>query len=679
MQELFPGDREALELLFPAMERQGWIRRDEPLYAGTSVLPGRKSLHAQNHRLFRGGWRYRNFLLDRKIWSNFPPAEEDYALELSGKTIADLPSSIVRQLEPVDRVHLTGKRLQVLQIIDDEERKRVTAEPTEHLDDKEILWLGIGFQVSYETAQSVRAVLPSSEETSDRMALGLFARAQRLLQEELERSERLVTLANGIEVLREESGFYRYRTFLRSLGNLMLRRVIESDLGTEEDLYVVSDEIGILCSHHIPFQELHLPLNREGFRLWVGKHVRSLRALFSLNTFCDALPPALLIEELTDFLFDPRVAEAFSRYLTESSDIVSGDPALLDRKMPEPEKPPQTFLDTTPPVEPLLEWEKRRWGSSEEGAVFRLSPNARHRPRTVTGTMIGEYIRHYQCKRWLSFNFLHPDERPPRRTRVDTDLETVRTEQGRLHEKRMLTHLRNEGNTLISIEETDRNGSPRPLQERFTETREKLEHLMCCVKTDESIYLSQAVLILPSLFDREASRLYRVDGVGIPDLIRISVSADGPLLEAGDIKDSPVPYYSQKWQVAFYALLLKKALQIWKLRAEVTGSGFLITRPHRGTEAPAVHSFDLSPYMAAFPALFENMENVLLNPPSEADDQLGEHCTTCPFFETCYRQALQEEDILLLPRLTPGILQKMRQLGLKNIEEAGRWFETINR
>ncbi|MFQ5900833.1 MAG: AAA domain-containing protein, partial [Thermodesulfobacteriota bacterium] len=49
-------------------------------------------------------------------------------------------------------------------------------------------------------------------------------------------------------------------------------------------------------------------------------------------------------------------------------------------------------------------------------------------------------------------------------------------------------------------------------------------------------------------------------------------------------------------------------------------------------------------------------------------------CTTCSFFEYCYREALQTEDIQFLHGLTEGTLRKFRSLKIKTIELAYEWL-----
>ena len=99
MKDLFPEESPALDDIFKTMEKTGWLTKG-PV-----------------NGLFRGGWQYTNCLFEYGIWSNFPPTEEDYALELSQKTIADIPRAVVAQLEPGDRVNLAGKKLCITEII----------------------------------------------------------------------------------------------------------------------------------------------------------------------------------------------------------------------------------------------------------------------------------------------------------------------------------------------------------------------------------------------------------------------------------------------------------------------------------------------------------------------------------------------------------------------------------
>ncbi len=677
MRELFPDRQKELDLLFPHMERQGWLRKE-------------------NISLYHGGRLYRDCLINHKIWSNFPEEEEDYVLELSGEVIADLPSSIVRQLEVGDRLQLAGRRIHILQI-DAGERKRVLAEPSEYLDDKEIFWLGAGFQVSFEAAQAIRSFSDLWEEDPDEAAPGLFARTQKLLAEELSERNKSVILANGIEVVRTSTGLYRYKTYLGSMGNLILQHTIAHQLSSRyEDLYTASDETGVDCSEFIDFQALRLPVDRNAHLDWTLTHMRIVRSILPLNAFCNALPRSLLAEELTDFIFDSRVAQFFIRYMTESSNAASGDPSMLDPFVPPSSRESSAIIDIPALGEPLLEWEKKRWEAVETDAA--LPPTSPSGLQRVTGTLMGEFMRHKQCERWLSLTLLPTDLQPRGKSGLDEEISDLRTSLGKQFERDVLERIASGGGHMEFIEAADSTGALRPFKDRFEESMAKLDELIKIAQSQgatinggkashdspSSRYLSQAVLVGPLRMEPRSPqsplRPFQPDGVGIPDLIRISPGAEGPILEVGDIKHSARPYYSQKWQVAFYAQLLKELARSGKTPAEakISDFGFIIARPLRGASQPELHTFDLKPYLSAMRPVLRSMAKAAEIPPLAASCTLKEHCVTCPFFPFCYKRALYEEDILFLPQLSHGALAKMRRLGLKTMADAQEWLEELD-
>jgi hypothetical protein len=55
--------------------------------------------------------------------------------------------------------------------------------------------------------------------------------------------------------------------------------------------------------------------------------------------------------------------------------------------------------------------------------------------------------------------------------------------------------------------------------------------------------------------------------------------------------------------------------------------------------------------------------------------QLQPHCRSCAYFDTCYRQALSTDDVMLLPHLTAGEHAKLRKLGLHTLPQAAQWFQ----
>ncbi|MBF0286911.1 MAG: DEAD/DEAH box helicase [SAR324 cluster bacterium] len=654
LQQLFPDIPSTLKILFESMISQSWLRQDR--------VKG----------LFRGAWRYRDYLLDRKIWSNFPETEDDYILELSGESIADLPVSVVKQLEVGDRVQLAGKRIQILQI-EKQARKRVMARPVETVDDKDIIWLGSGFQISYEVAQSIRKLLQTPEVIDEDPTLQLFTRPQKLWKVELEQHQRAVKLANGMELGRKFNGLYQYRTFLGSLGNLLLHWTIEHSLAAQEGLIVVSDAIGIECTHLVDFQQLQLPTNRDAFYQWAASHRKALCAVFPLNEYSFFLPINWLIDELTDFLFDDRIADIFSVYMNQTSDIVEGDPAVLEWQISVSQEKPFT-LHNPVDSEPLLNMEKKRWDVNHSSERFALSQGVQHQARAITGSLVGEYIRHQQCPRWLSFQFLPLEQQPPQQQVQDGEIQKIQIEQGKLHETQIQNYLKEQQHQLVIIDELDVKGRHISLKNRFDRSLQQLQKLIHQVATEpkQEIFLAQAVLIVPELLNQEGNWLQQINGVGIPDLIRISLQNDTLVLEAGDIKGSRSPHYHQKWQVAFYAMLLKALIhsQILPATIHVAKTGFLWTRSHQEGEQPNYHTFELEPYLHSFSALLKNMKSLLLQNPRDTTYHLQEHCTTCPHFEYCYQEALQTQDLMFLPDITAGVWQKLQHLNLQTIEQA---------
>jgi superfamily II DNA/RNA helicase len=657
--------------------------------------------------LYTGGWQYRDALLEHRIWSNFPKNEEEYRLEVSGESVADIPESIVKQFDPGDRVLLAGRRLRILWI-DEGKCKRVLTEPADRIDEKELYWLGMGCHVSYEVAQAMRDVLKSEKTAENEAAPGLFSRTRKLVRNELNKEKKAVVLDNGIEVILSANGTYQYRTFLGVIGNMILAWSIKDKFANYiENLCVVSDEIGLECSHWIQFEKLSLPLEPKDFTAWINRHFKVMRAMFPLNSFCATLPKELILRELNDFIYDERLIVFFKQYLSRSSEIVQGDPLNiksgniesrnldfrnLDSMLRHPEKKVIAFLDTPSSAEPLLTWEKNR---RTTGIPFSICEDARYRTRPLTGTIIGEYFRHQLCSRWLSFHFLLPEHQPFRRTQVDDELTTLRMARGREFEREILTDLRKQNEILTIISEKDETGKMRSLKDRFNETCAQLQRLAQQNSLAGNLYLAQGVLIIdavlspsPAFFNGQAGKKISIDGVGIPDLIQVSQGKEKTLLQVGDIKSSSVPRYYQKWQVAFYAFLLKTLIhtdmarfqslapsrnQSFACEVKVADTGFLLIRSPLN-DAPQRHTFDLRPYMTTFKAIFRNLNTCLSGSPSSTFWQLQKHCTNCPYLEFCYQQAMTQEDVQFIPHLTFGTLQKIRTLGMKSLEETSAWF-----
>ena len=278
MKDLFPDRKEMLPDIFKTLEKKGWLRRTR--------RPG----------LIRGGWQYRNHFMNYKIWGNFPETEKEYILEVDMESIADIPQSIVDQMDVGDRVYLSGRRLKILKI-DEGDPGKVTARPAMEKDDKDLVWVGLGAHVSWETAQAMGRIMDTDAPPRDS---GLMARTRKLFHSELSYFEHRVKLACGIEVIPGTRARFHFCTFLGSAGNLVLEWVVR-DHFQDKDLAVVSSEIGVECDRWIDFQKLNLPIKKPAFHTWVSTHFKVLRSLIPLSIFWRTLPRKLMVQEVAIF------------------------------------------------------------------------------------------------------------------------------------------------------------------------------------------------------------------------------------------------------------------------------------------------------------------------------------------------------------------------------------------
>jgi hypothetical protein len=88
--------------------------------------------------------------------------------------------------------------------------------------------------------------------------------------------------------------------------------------------------LAVECTHRIDLQQLPLPIGRHALQRWASQHLQALQALLPLNAFCRALPTQLLVVEVTDWLWDVRLPQAFAHYRERSSAVAHGDPRLLE-------------------------------------------------------------------------------------------------------------------------------------------------------------------------------------------------------------------------------------------------------------------------------------------------------------------------------------------------------------
>ena len=657
------AEAQYLEQIFKTLTTKKWLRK--------TAIAG----------LFRGGWSYWNCLKKYQIWSNFPENETDYKLDIAGEVIADIPQSTVKQFDPGDHVLLAGRRLQIT-LIDDDNHK-VSAVSSRHQETKELSWLGPGSHVSYEVAQAMRTILKSSQPEDNKAAPGLFQRTQRLIQDEIKTDQSAVTLENGIEVTRTVAGTYHYRTFIGSIGNLILawssKKIYHDKL---ENFSVISDEIGLYCSHLIDFQKLSLPLSATDFDLWIKPHYKALKAIFSLNAFTKTLPLELVQQELADLIRDQRLLNFFKSCHKLSSRIVSGDPQNLDLKIIlEKAYKPVKFAVTSAP---LLQEEKQRL--QDRLAHFpeiALNLNASYQSRNLTGSLFGDYFRLRQCQRFFAFYLLpfahrkamenFPEPGWPTNHKL-----TVKRQSGHEFETKIFTYLKQNRRILNHIMLEDSNHRPRSLSERFNETISVLQSLAQTGHQPVSGYIFQPVLRVaeiilpdPTYFIHVKPETDALPGIGIPDLIQVTgVTAEKITLRLGDIKNSRHPLYQQKWQVAFYAFLLQKIVdnnpQLARLR--VATDGFLLT-PDPHNREPQRHQFPLSDYQASITTVFNNLQKITRQAPAAVTSQMQNHCVNCSYFGFCLAEALNCTAIHFIPQLSRNEFLQLNTLELSNLNQ----------
>ena len=236
--------------------------------------------------LYEGGWRYFASLKKRQLWSNFPPADEEYDVILDYEKIAVLPVSMVRQLEVGDLIQLTGKVLQVRHIEEKKTALELWVEASNEIANKELVWIGYGSPTPFEVAQKMAAILLGQHTPQ-----GLLNRTRRLLEKEREQLAKSIEQPNGIRVHQLENGVYRYETFLGSIANDILCKLIEYQFAPKIDgLSVCYDEIGLECNEWLSLNSLKIPHTVEQFQEWIFSSLPQLKASFSWNSWLHWLP-----------------------------------------------------------------------------------------------------------------------------------------------------------------------------------------------------------------------------------------------------------------------------------------------------------------------------------------------------------------------------------------------------
>jgi hypothetical protein len=665
LKSLFPDPEQRLPAIFESLENKGWLK--------PCPRPG----------LVRGGWQYRNHFLARTIWGNFPEAEKEYLLEVSGKPVADIPQSIVSQMDVGDRVQLSGRGLEILKIQEEGDSGRVVARPWAGKNAKDLVWVGLGPRVSFEVAQAMKRILTAGAMPEDG---GLMSRTRQLLGREQAVYARPVVLANGIRVVPGRHARFCFCTFLGAAANLVLEWAIRDRL-QDEDLLVTATETGVECSRWVRFEMLDLPVDKPAFQAWVVSHFQAVRGLVPVSVFWKTLPKSLMAAEIADFLYDRRVAQVFVRYRSSRSDIVSGDMADLAGPPPDEKRADDSPAWEMDACASLLEAEKQKMQQEMSTLETPSFSSVRwQRPcydpgRRLTATMVSDYIYFNQCRRRFCLKCLGLDHPAP-----DPDgLMGLARVRGHRYEQTMLASLEAQGEILVTPTPEGPGDSVRAAGLRLL--KETVSQLIAGNgPASGRVWISQCGLKVDGLVPQFPG----MDAVGIPDLLKLSPAPvdeeTGPdpnrhqvVIQVGDIKGSPDPRYHQKWQVAVYARILEKMITDQGIPARVSHSGFIVSpQPgDRSLSAGKKHMFDLTPFLAAFPSLCHTLGQILAERPADADHRLQTRCTACSGFAGCYAQALSREEIQFLPALTKGELMALRDMGCTTLEKTARVLENM--
>jgi len=455
----------------------------------------------QESAVFSGGWRYKIALQRLQIWSNFPPADEEYEVILEKEVIASLPLSVIKQLEIGDIFQLTGKGLKLLQIEEKKASREVFVEVSDQPIVKELSWCGCGAPISFEVAQAMRSILLGGY-----LPQGMLTRTRRLVENA---RQPYAQDKDGLYVYRLKSGAYAYKTFLGTVGNFILYTQIKHQLSAKiEGLFVRFDELGIESNEWIPFETLTLPSTALLFKEWVDTHLPLLRQAFSWNSWLCSLPEDLQKKEICSGLLDPRVLEHFEKYRTEFSP-----------------KPPPLQIDSLP-TEKLIPLKGKPWSFEEERQRWeQLSfPEIPHGvDRGLTASQIQSYVAQKTCPRLAHFQRIGFSIEPHPRFQ--------KAWQKSDFKKQVFETLEN-----VRFETAD-----------FT-LKQAIDEV---IASQTSLFLARAKLTIDHPFPMRGS----------PDLIYLKCEESRVRLEVWDIKDQEGFSYAQKWRLAFYVYLLERLLQ----------------------------------------------------------------------------------------------------------------------
>lgn len=551
--------------------------------------------------LFCGGWRYQNALKQQKIWSNFPPSDEEYDVILEEEKMAVLPLSVVRQLRIGSLFQLTGKVLKVLRIEEKKASREVWVEQSNQPANTELCWCGFGALTSFEVAQKMGVILLGKAEPQ-----GLLNRTGRLLEKGRNRLNRSVSSSSGIWIYRLENGAYRYETFLGSFGNFVVYHLIKTQLSSKiEDLSLSFDELGIESNEWIPLESLAFPYSVSLFQEWVFSHLALLRQAFSWNNWFHWLPEDLQKREIFSRLLDLRVLERFERYQKEWIPLT---PPPYIRQDPQTQTERISILLKGEPWS--LENEKQAWGKLS----FPEVPSASQRVSdSLTATQIQAYVTQKLCPRLAQFQRLHFTVKShPRFHASDLDTKSRRLE-GISFKKQVIEELQKKHDV------------------RWETTEFTLEKaIQEVIVSQKPLFLSRAKLKVEHSLSLKGS----------PDLIYLKQEGSHICVEVWDILNGYTFTYAQKWRSAFYAYLLEFFLmdKSFSLPLKLSELGGFIYRHVDKEKLFERAPFLLTHFKSWMPRLITQWK---IDSMQDAYSySMDSTCTSCRYFSYCYQETL---------------------------------------
>lgn len=583
---LFKENRESLTSIFQHMFNNNWLK--------LSKQPG----------LHEGGWRFFSSLFKKQIWSNFPPSEVEYDVILEYEKIAVLPLSIVRQLEIGDCIQLTGKVLKILQIEEKKTASEVLVEESNEEPEKELIWAGLSSPIPFEVAQKMGVVLLEAFTPQ-----GLLNRTRRLLEKERKKFENSLEQPNGMRVYQLGNGIYRYETFLGSIANYILYRLLEKQFSaTIEGFYVSFDEIGLECNEWICFKSLKIPHTPEQFQQWVSSHLSLLKGAFSWNSWLHWLPEEYQMKEINSSLYDPRVLSYFQRYHLETSWLPLPKHVYDDKNTP----PIQALLKGAPWS---LDQERDAWGRL---TFPELPLDGQKTSFFLSASQVQGYVSQKLCPRWARFQHVGYQINPHSRFDDIDQKSRARKELGIAFKKQVIEALQSEERLY------------------FESVQFTWQLAIQTVVTDNNPLL----LAEPKL---------KVEGsiYGSPDLIYIQHQGSHISLEVRGIKSSKSISYAHKWRIAFYAYLLESLLKetSFLLPVKVSAFGVFIHSSVDLNKRFEITSFMLAPYNAWMPRLIEQWKIDSSRSSALHGFSMESSCTSCRYFSYCYQETLYQDPL----------------------------------